>query len=130
MSEDQTSWRVVGTGRYISRAPGRTRSVANEDALVAAMKAGLSDDLEFVHLVDPRTWGRWGASDSGQSYCHCSLLQVTQRNFEQYLPSLYGIHACEHGLVVSSLSRPGGPLPGQPDDAGSWAMGCCVCRRG
>jgi hypothetical protein len=27
--------------------------VTNEVALVAAMKAGMREDLEFVHLVDP-----------------------------------------------------------------------------
>ncbi len=38
---------------YISRRPGRARSVVNEAALIAAMKAALRLDLEFVHLVDP-----------------------------------------------------------------------------
>ncbi len=38
---------------FISRAAGRKRSLTNEAALVAAMRATLRQDLELVHMVDP-----------------------------------------------------------------------------
>lgn len=41
---------------YVGRGPGRVRFVANEDALLAAVRGALAPGLALVNVTDPRDW--------------------------------------------------------------------------